>query len=1308
MFSRHFFANAPIPLAMNRMTISTSPVISTNPPPHPAMDYAALRAEAVALLGRLSGSQWTDHNVHDPGITILEQLCFAITDLAYRSNIPIADLIASGRGGDPWPPPAEQSLRGDPVTSEDLRELLRAAGATAMRIEPLDANPPNLYFHERDSSTGGGELKLEPPPADPNPQPLRLRGLRQVLVQPPAILPEAERLLHQARLLGEDVVVKGLDPFRVAVFADLEVAAVEDPQALVLEVLQTLQATIAPDAGLAATAGIRSSDLLHALLDLAPVRAVRSLALAASAQAPPATREPWVLPIPAGSAPVIDPRSPIRLFRHGGLLGVDQAAVLKRWQPAADPAPSPPSPLPPSPGRRRDLTSFRSLRRQLPAAYGVGPDGLGSNASPQRRAQALQLQAYLLIFDQLFSNTLAQLALAPALLSPSADSGDGHQPSYASRPLADPPFHGDALIDLPASEYATKLRKWVEPGDPRDRRRRFLAHLLARFGEELTPPGADLLGLRREFLADITRMGGARGSGANLLADDGGPGGFEERLRRKLGLPRFFPQNSQDPPFLVIEHILLRPLPEDKDAAITTGERDAPIPFLSGVSSPDPWSFQVSLVMNQDLDPDFDPEFKPIDAPRPAVAKATPFERRVAQTFVAELPAHLTPHLLWFGDSGPDELKLWDQILKAWAAFRSLLKTYRRARQEGSEEVRGLQLACRDARDRVIELLGLGLPWPLRDVPLPQPLVVASGLPAIIDLGFSQRGVRYELCDAATGQPVTADPANPASPVVAAQGTGQPLQLTTPRILKDTIYRVRAIKDPAGPPGAWERATWLRGEIRVIEGIDTSLVPEFRDLPRVDPQAPSQFSACLCNHGVTVTVDLPASQDGIAYDLITADPDLRNSRDQAKLSQKPRQSTARVLGNGGLVSLMYPAAGEDQDLLVRATRITETGGASPVAVLSTVLSLRVRPDPAVPVTLANPVRPFAALGVLQVGGTMMKSQRGVTYQLWWRRIRDGEFVTDPFQPPPAAAEPSLVVPGEGRPIRVARPAATADPTALAAMGFSPVPATQVGNVEILVFDLWPSRLSDCDTTWVVLASKQHRLGPLDGSDPRTGSSGVQLTQAGVQLVRPDPTVSIALVRWQQEASGGLWRMVGGEPGVFYAVSRGGAALGREVYVHQTDDRDPSVAKGVGQLRLDVDLAIAADPGPGVPPSGGVVPAALLDLALAAGDLAAPLQVRARRAMSGLQADLADPPLLVRVEPAILTRGMPASIQLIGRAGETYALQLGDDPVGSPQAGAGAELTFRTGPLATTTTVQLVITPQAGDARRLPVTVRVEA
>ena len=35
------------------------------------------------LLGRLCGDQWSDFNSHDPGITILEQLCFALTELGF-------------------------------------------------------------------------------------------------------------------------------------------------------------------------------------------------------------------------------------------------------------------------------------------------------------------------------------------------------------------------------------------------------------------------------------------------------------------------------------------------------------------------------------------------------------------------------------------------------------------------------------------------------------------------------------------------------------------------------------------------------------------------------------------------------------------------------------------------------------------------------------------------------------------------------------------------------------------------------------------------------------------------------------------------------------------------------------------------------------------------------------------------------------------------------------------------------------------------------------------------------------------------
>ena len=41
-----------------------------------------------------SGKIWTDHNVHDPGITILEVLCYAMLDLGYRTHLAVEDVLA--------------------------------------------------------------------------------------------------------------------------------------------------------------------------------------------------------------------------------------------------------------------------------------------------------------------------------------------------------------------------------------------------------------------------------------------------------------------------------------------------------------------------------------------------------------------------------------------------------------------------------------------------------------------------------------------------------------------------------------------------------------------------------------------------------------------------------------------------------------------------------------------------------------------------------------------------------------------------------------------------------------------------------------------------------------------------------------------------------------------------------------------------------------------------------------------------------------------------------------------------------------
>ncbi len=61
--------------------------ISKHPPKEPPLDFERLREEGMHLLQKLSGKIWTDHNLHDPGITILEILCYALTDLGYQTQI---------------------------------------------------------------------------------------------------------------------------------------------------------------------------------------------------------------------------------------------------------------------------------------------------------------------------------------------------------------------------------------------------------------------------------------------------------------------------------------------------------------------------------------------------------------------------------------------------------------------------------------------------------------------------------------------------------------------------------------------------------------------------------------------------------------------------------------------------------------------------------------------------------------------------------------------------------------------------------------------------------------------------------------------------------------------------------------------------------------------------------------------------------------------------------------------------------------------------------------------------------------------
>jgi hypothetical protein len=104
--------------------------------PPAAQDFYLLRRAGIGHIQQAGSDHWTDYNTHDPGISILESVAYAITDLAYRTSFPIEDILASSgssaSAADPYPDQtfysARRILTVNPVTADDVRRLLIDAG----------------------------------------------------------------------------------------------------------------------------------------------------------------------------------------------------------------------------------------------------------------------------------------------------------------------------------------------------------------------------------------------------------------------------------------------------------------------------------------------------------------------------------------------------------------------------------------------------------------------------------------------------------------------------------------------------------------------------------------------------------------------------------------------------------------------------------------------------------------------------------------------------------------------------------------------------------------------------------------------------------------------------------------------------------------------------------------------------------------------------------------------------------------------------------------------------------------------------
>src|SRR5688572_2528704 len=105
--------------------MNTAPVISTLPPELKSQDFSFLRSEGLAVIQAFASRTWTDHNLHDPGITLLEAMCYAVTEAGLRTEMDIKDLLASSSSIRlPEFFTAARVLPTTPVTITDFRKIL--------------------------------------------------------------------------------------------------------------------------------------------------------------------------------------------------------------------------------------------------------------------------------------------------------------------------------------------------------------------------------------------------------------------------------------------------------------------------------------------------------------------------------------------------------------------------------------------------------------------------------------------------------------------------------------------------------------------------------------------------------------------------------------------------------------------------------------------------------------------------------------------------------------------------------------------------------------------------------------------------------------------------------------------------------------------------------------------------------------------------------------------------------------------------------------------------------------------------------
>lgn len=596
--------------------------ISRNTSSRDDLDFSFLKQLGMEYIEKYGRQIWTDYNSHDPGITMLEVLCYAITDLGYRINLPIEDLLVSSKEtSNPLEQQfikAEQILPCKPVTANDYRKLfIDIDGIKNAWIKPFEKT---VYVNTKDKLLSYSTFEIE----NKYRKDFQIKGLYEVLLdfddfdsqkysteiqiaaRKKQLEHEVIKIYHLNRNLCEDLMVAtevGTHPISVCAIIDVKPEA--DEELIHTHVLRAINNYFSPDVrfyslgemldkGYSTTkifdgpilqhgfidnvelakAGLRKeirlTDIVQLIMDIDGVQFIKEISVNNCGSENKPEGQPWIICIDEGKKPVLCHKSAFSYMKGVLPVNINQDRVkkysiqLESEETEKRKAAQLNKLLDLPSGQFLPVGEYSSIQNNFPETYGIGEFGLPSTADTARKAQAKQLQAYLLFFDQILASYFAQLSKVGELLS----VDNTIKRTYLTQALRD--IQGietlvpeDYLSESPENLSELLFSKFENKVA---RKNQLLDHLLARFAENFSTYaflmkqlyGSDhdqaVIQTKEKFLKNYSVLGTERGAAFNYYHPKGSlwntnnVATVEKRLALLTGMTDFSRRNlSNDP-----------------------------------------------------------------------------------------------------------------------------------------------------------------------------------------------------------------------------------------------------------------------------------------------------------------------------------------------------------------------------------------------------------------------------------------------------------------------------------------------------------------------------------------------------------------------------------------------------------------------------------------------------------------------------------------------------------------------------------------------------------------------------------------